>query len=195
VWQSEGMGADTQQEAIDLIQDVNGIKASTRTRLLDAEWQWLIIWSLVFFGAALTALVPAWASVAGVYWMFAVPVAMVLTFLVSWRAERELPVRRRGTPYWLIGLGLTVSGFAASALLTEAALVVAVWVILGSGFAGLAWLSRLHGAAHLLAFMAVLSGVLGFIVEDTYQLYPMLGLAFSVALAGIAVGIRVQANG
>lgn len=191
---SKDMRFGTQQEVINLIEDVNGIKADTRTTLLAVEWQWLTIWSLVFLGAALTALVPALQPSASVYWLFAVPIGVVLTFLVTWRVERGLPVARRATPYWLIGGGLGAVSLAASLLLAEEAIVVVVWVILGFGFAGFAWLSRLRGAAMLLLSMAGISGVLGVVVEDTYQLYGILGLAFSAALAGIAVGIRIQVN-
>ncbi len=154
----------------------------------------MVVWSVAFFGAALTALVPAWQEFAGRYWLFAVPIALVFTVLISWREESRSPVRQRELPYWMIGLGMTVGCFGASALLPEPAVVVVVWVILGFGFAAFAWLERVTPAAWMLSAMAVLAGVLGLVVEDTYRLYPALSLAFGAALAGIITGMMVQAK-
>lgn len=188
------MSQVTGQQAEDLMQDVAGIKAGTRTTLRASQWQTLVIWSIVFLGAALTGLVQDWSVVADIYWLFAVPIALVLTAVVGWRVDARAIVRRRPLPYWLIGLGITVLAGIASVALPDPAIVVAIWVILGFGFAGFAWLDRLPTAAIILAAMGVLSGLLGFVVEDTYQLYPILALGFSVALGGIAVRIKVQAG-
>lgn len=188
------MEQSVRQEAIDLIDDVAGIRADTRSTLRAMQWQYLVIWSLVFLGAALTGLVPGWDSFAHLYWVFAVPLGLAATLLISWRLELKAPVRRRSLPYWMVGLGITVVNSLIGALLPEAAVVVLVWVVLGFGFAAFAWIDHLTSAALLLVTMGLVSGLLGVIVDDTFELYPMLGLAFSAALAGIAVGIKIQAS-
>jgi hypothetical protein len=182
------------QEARGLLEEVAQIQSATRARLHAVGWQWLVIWSIAFLGAALTALVPSWQRSAGVYWMFATPIALILTVVVSSRMEARSAVRQRSLPYWLVGLGIALASLAADLLVSEAALVVVVWVILGLGFAGFAWLERVEPAAWLLAGMAVLSGALGFVVEDTFALYPVLAMSFSAALAGVIVGMRIQAQ-
>ncbi|HSM43515.1 MAG TPA: hypothetical protein VK969_00715, partial [Acidimicrobiia bacterium] len=94
----------------------------------------------------------------------------------------------------LVGLAIMIASFAAGALFPDEAMVIAVWVIVGFGFAAFAWLERISPAAWLLAAMAVLSGILGLVVEDTFTLYPALALSFSAALAGIITGMRIQSN-
>lgn len=188
------MSTMSQQEARGILEEVSQIQSATRARLYAHGWQWMVVWALTFFGAALTGIIPAWQDFAGVYWLYAVPVALGLTAWISWREESRSPVRQRELPYWIIGLGITVGCFGASALLPESAVVVVIWVILGLGFAAFAWLERVIPAARMLAAMAVLSGVLGMVVEDTFQLYPALGFAFGAALAGIIAGMRIRAE-
>lgn len=184
----------SREEARGLLEELSEIQSTTRARLYAHGWQWMVVWALTFVGAALTAMIPAWQDFAGVYWLYAVPVALALTAWISWRAEARSPVRQREWPYWTVGLGITVGCFGASAWLPESAVVVVVWVILGLGFAAFAWLERVIPAAWVLASMAVVSGVLGIVVENTYQLYPALGLAFGAALAGIIAGMRIQSK-
>lgn len=188
------MSSMSHQEARVLLDEVSDIQSTTRARLHAHGWQWMVVWSVTFFGAALSAMVPAWQEFAGVYWLYAVPIALALTLLISWREESRSPVRRRELPYWMIGLGMTVGCFGASILLPESAVVVVIWVVLGFGFAAFAWLERVTPAAWILSAMAVLAGVLGLVVEDTFQLYPALALAFGAALAGIIAGMRIQAR-
>lgn len=182
-------------EAQELLEQVAQIQSTTRARLHAVGWQWLVIWSVAFLGAAVTALVPALQPIAGVYWVFATPISLLLTIVVSARAEARSPVRQRALPYWLVGLGIAVSSVVANVALSDAALVVVIWVILGFGFAAFAWLERVEPAAWLLASMATLAGVLGLVVEDTFSLYPVLAMSFSAALAGVIVGMRIQAEG
>lgn len=188
------MEQSVRQEAIDLIDDVDGIRNNTRSTLRAMQWQYLVIWSLVFLGAALTGLVPGWDSFADLYWLFAVPAGVAATAVISWRLELNAAVRRRPHPYWMVGLGIAIATSLAGALLPETAVVVMIWVILGLGFAAFAWIDHLTFAAVLLVAMSLLSGLLGVIVDDTFELYSTLGLAFSAALAGIAAGIRLQAS-
>jgi MFS family permease len=179
-------------EAKDLLDEVTQIKTATRARLHASGWQWLVVWSLAFLGAALTGLVPGWIPYSDVYWIYAVPVAVLLTVWVSWHFESRSPVRQRGLPYWLIGLGMTLSSFGLGLFLPDQAIVVVIWVIFGLGFAGFCWLERVTPAAWLMVGLAILSAVLGVVVEDTFELYPVLALAFSAALAGVIAGMFVQ---
>lgn len=182
------------QEARGLLAEVNEIKSATRAELHASGWQWLVIWALAFFGAALTAMVPAWQWLSEYYWMFATPISLVATVVVSMRIEARAPLRQRPLPYWLVGLGIGAGTFGASLVLPDAAVVVVVWVVIGIGFAAFAWLERVEPATWLLATMAVISGILGLVVEDTFALYPALALAFSAALAGIIAGMRIQSR-
>jgi hypothetical protein len=179
-------------EAQDLLSEITQIKTTTRARLYAYGWQWLAVWSLAFLGAALTRLVPSWETVAVVYWLYAAPAALVLTALISWRFETRSPVRRRDLPYWLIGLVIMVAGFVVGPLLPPRANVVLVLVVLGLGFAGFCWLEKVTPAAWLLAGLALLSGILGIVVEDISELYTSVNLAYSAALGGTIAGMMVQ---
>lgn len=181
-------------QARGLLDEVSEIKSATRAELHASGWQWLVIWALAFFGAALTAMVPAWQWLSEIYWMFATPISLVATVVVSMRVEARSPLRQKAWPYWLVGFGILAGTFGASLLLPDAAVVVVVWVIVGLGFAAFAWLERVEPAMWLLASMAVISGILGLVVEDTFALYPTLALAFSAALAGLIAGMRIQSR-
>lgn len=188
------MSTMDQQEARGLLEELIEIKSTTRARLHSTGWPWLSIWSVAFLGAGLVALVPAITEYSDIYWMFATPISLALTFWVSSRLDSRSPVRQRATPYWLIGLAITVATFAASSLLPDSAIVVVVWVILGFGFAAFAWLERVIPAVWLLSAMAVFSAGLGLVVDDTFALYPVLALSFSAALAGVVTGMRIQSK-
>ncbi|HEU4895815.1 MAG TPA: hypothetical protein VFT85_08255, partial [Acidimicrobiia bacterium] len=156
-----------QQEARGLLIELTEIKSTTRARLHAVGWQWLTIWSVAFLGAGVFALVPGLSGSSGAYWLVATPVSLALTFFVSTRVDSRSPVRQRSTPYWTVGAVMTVATFGVSSLLPDSAVVVVVWVILGLGFAAFAWLERVIPAAWLLSGMALVSAVLGLVVEDT----------------------------
>lgn len=182
------------QEARGLLDELTEIKSTTRARLHAVGWPWLSIWSVAFLGAGVVALVPALTQYSDIYWMFATPISLVLTFWVSSRLDSRSPVRQRATPYWLVGLAIGVATFGASSVLPDSAIVVVVWVILGFGFAAFAWLERVVPAVWLLSGMAVLSAGLGLVVDDTFALYPVLALSFSAALTGVVTGMRIQSK-
>jgi hypothetical protein len=188
------MSTMDRQEARGLLEELTEIKTTTRARLHSIGWQWLTIWSIAFLGAGVVALVPALTQYSDIYWMFATPISLVLTAVVSVRVEAGSPVRQRSLPYWLVGAVIAVGTFGVSIILPDSAIVVVVWVILGFGFAAFAWLERVIPAVWLLAGMAVLAAVLGLVVEDTFALYPVLAISFSAALAGIVTGMRIQSK-
>lgn len=181
-------------EARGLLDELTDIQTTTRARLHASGWQWLVIWAVAFFGAALTGFVPALTDYADVYWLVATPSSIVLTILVSVRVDARSPVRQRSLPYWLVGAAITVASFGMSAFLPDEAIVVAIWVVFGFGFAGFAWLERVTPAVWLLSGMAIISGVLGLLVDDTFALYPALALAFAAALAGVIAGMRIKSG-
>lgn len=189
-----GMSALSHEEAKGLLQELNGIQSTTRAVRFAYSWQWQVVWSLTFFGAGLVALVPGWEHLAQSYWLVAVPLALLATVLVSTRIESRSPVRQRSLPYVIVGVAITVATTTVSFVLPVEAVVVVNWVILGFGFAVLAWLEKVFSATWLLGGMAIVSAGLGLIVENTLDLYPVLALAFSAALAGIVAGMRIPSR-
>jgi hypothetical protein len=181
-------------QAKQLLTEVAEIKTTTRARLYASGWQWLVVWSLAFIGAAVTRLVPAWSAVAEVYWLYAAPMALLLTALVSWRFGTRSPVRKRDLPYWIIGLAMTAAGFIVGPMLPPRANIVLVLVVLGLGFATFCWLERVTPAAWLLAALALLSGLLGIVVDDIFELYTAVNFAYGAALGGVIAGMIVQAR-
>lgn len=188
------MGSLSHHEARGLLDEINGIQSATRATRYAYSWQWQVVWSLTFFGAGVTVLVPAWQDWAHLYWLWALPLALLATIVVSVKIESRSPVRQRSLPYILVGAAITVATTTVSFLLPEEAVVVVNWVVLGFGFATLAWLERVFSAAWLLGGMAAIAGILGLVVEDTIALYPVLALSFSAALAGIVAGMRIQSR-
>lgn len=182
------------QEAAGLLDELTHIKSTTRATLYAYAWQWQAVWVLTFFGAGLVAVVPDWQHIAGLYWAFATPVSVVSTILISIKVESRSPLRQRPLPYFVVAGAITAGTSMTSLFLPDAAIVVVVWVIVGFGFAAFAWLERVLPAARLLAVMSVIAGLLGLVVEDTFQLYPAIAFAFSAALAGTVIGMRIQAN-
>jgi hypothetical protein len=47
------MGSMSRLEARDLLDEVAQVTLATRARLYASGWQWLVVWSLAFLGAAL----------------------------------------------------------------------------------------------------------------------------------------------
>ena len=181
-------------EARAILDEVAGIRASTRNELSSSAWQWLSIWSLVFVGAALTAWIPALETAADVYWLVAVPVAILVTIVIGVRADGSARVRRRAIPYIVVSLVMTVLAFGVSYLLEDVAASVLVWVVLGLGFGALCWIERQVAPAVLFAALGLLSAVLGLTVGDAHDLYPAISLAFGTAIAGVAAGLKVRAR-
>lgn len=188
------MHAMDHQEARGLLEELTEIKSATRATLHAYSWQWLVVWSLIFLGAGVMALVPAWEHLGGSYWAVAVPLGVLATAVISVKIEARSPVRQRPIPYWMVGGAITIATGLASILLPDTAIVVVIWVILGLGFAFFAWLEKVTPAAWLLAGMSVGSALLGLVVDDTFDLYPALALSFSAVLAGIITGMRIQSK-
>lgn len=191
---SARMESETRSDARELLKELAEIRASTRNDLAAGAWQWLTVWSLVFVGAAVVGLVPALEDLTEVYWLLAVPVALILTAIIAVRTDFKSRVRRRALPYVVVSLAMTLGAYGASFLLVGRRGVVLVWVVLGFGFAALAWIERQKAPAVLFAALGVLSAVLALVAADSHALYPMLSLAFGAAIGGVAAGLKIQAD-
>lgn len=98
------MNSLDQQAARGILEEVHQIKTTTRARLHATGWQWLVIWAIAFFGAALTGMVPAWRPYAETYWMFATPISIAVTAVVSIRVESRSPLRSAALAGVIAGL-------------------------------------------------------------------------------------------
>lgn len=186
------MQANTYDDARSILQEIEEIRAETRHALKTCNWPWLLVWSLVFLGAALSVLIPVLNPIASNYWIGAVPVALVITGVLDWRSSTRTGVRRKATPYWVIGAGMTVFGFGSSALLPGSVTVVAIWVFMGAGFAGFLWLDGYRKASSVLAHMAAFTALVGLFGSDPLMLYSILGITYAAVMATIAVGIKFE---
>lgn len=175
-------------EARRLLSEMDDIKEGTREEFRDGAWQWLLVWSGVCLGASISAYTP----VAGWYWAIGAPIGLVLTVFVGMRVDQRLPVRRKAWPYFAVGAGIAVANTAVSMLLGEEVVVVAVWVVLGLGFAALTALDRMPSASALFIVVSLGTIVAGMWTRDPFGLYPALGLLFAVTLAALAGAIRLR---
>lgn len=176
-------GPEVAEDARQIIAEIAGIKQRTRTNLLSCSWQWLLVWSVVCAGAA----VSAFTALAGWYWVAAVPVGMAATLAVSVRAERQVSIRRKAWPYFAVAGGMALANTWVSMVFDVEVVVVGIWVVLGLGFAALAALDRLPAAASVFVALAAASGVAGVAVVDRLALYPILASGFAVTLAGFSI--------
>lgn len=188
------MESKTTGDAQELLDQVAGIRATTRNDLSSDAWQWMSVWALVFVGAGLTAVVPSLEGFADWYWIVAVPVALLITAVIAVRSDQKSRVRRRALPYVLVSLSMTVGAFGISYLFEGSEAAVLVWIVLGLGFAALAWLERQKAPAILFAALGILAAVLALVADDSHDLYPLLAFAFGAAIGGVAAGLKIQAD-
>jgi len=170
-----------------LLEELNSLSANTRRILREDGWQWLLIWAAVCAGAGISELIGV-----GWYWLFALPVALVLTAVVTMRIDSKKPVRRKAWPYWLIGGGITTANVLGSLTMSPETLSFAGWVVFGVGFTGFALLERQPWVAGLLATLSMLSLVLGLVSEDATILYPYLAFLFAVGLGVVSLRMKVS---
>ena len=175
-----------------LLDEVSSLREGTRAELRSDQWQWLWVWAAVCLGAGASVYVPGLSEYSGFYWILAVPLGLAATVLIERRIEERRSVRLAGWPFWTTGVGIGVLNFGGSLVLSTEVLVVFIWVVLAAGFGVLAWLGRLRWPAGFFFGLSVMSAVLGFLVEDTFELYPILGFLFAAAITGIVVGIKTE---
>lgn len=174
----------------EVVEEIRRLQRQTRLEVRSESWRYLAVWAAVFLGAFLSAFVP---GIAGWYWLAGVP----LGYLGMWLAYRNLAytgVGAKSWPYAVAGIGIGVLNGLASFLLPDEAIVFVVWVVLGGGFALLSWIDRQPLAASLFGAMSILALILGLIVDDTFELYPILALIFTFAAGGTALGLWLWAR-
>lgn len=179
----------SRQQARSLLAEIGRLQHGTRVRLLSQGWQWLVVWSLVCLGAAVSSLLP-WTVVGAWYWAVAVPVAIAATAVLDVRAQRHCQVRRRNWPYWMVGAAITVLNTVGSVVLPPEVLVIWLWVVLATGFAAIMAIDRVYWGAWVMGTLAVSAVAAGLVVADTFVLYPILAVSHAAALAVAALGVR-----
>jgi hypothetical protein len=174
----------------ELLKELQRLQRQTKLDVRGESWRYLAVWAVVFLGAFVSSFFPRFA---GWYWIPGV----ALGYLGMYLAYRNVDYSGVGTkswPYAATGVAIGVVNGFASFLLPEEAIVVAVWVVMGVGFAVLSWIDRQPLAAALFAALSVLSLLLGLQVEDTFELYPILALVFTFTAAGTSLGLWLWAR-
>lgn len=164
------------KQVSEIIDEVERLKLRTRRALAAETWRYLLAWAVVFAGAWLSTFSSALVNW---YWLGGIPLGIGLSMWLS-RSTRAGVARNDG-PYWVIGASIIVVNFAAGFLLPPEVTVFASWVVIGFGFAGLAWLDRQPVAAGLFSSLAAIAAVLGFGEIDPLSGYRLLGLIFAIA--------------
>ncbi|MFN2485431.1 MAG: hypothetical protein ABR609_02265, partial [Acidimicrobiia bacterium] len=123
------------------------------------------MWSVVFLGAFFSSFL---SDLAGWYWLIGVPLGYLGMYL-AYRKLDDTGVGAKSWPYAATGIGIGVINMVASFVLPDEAIVVAVWVVLGLGFAVFSWIDRQPLAAALFAALSLLALLLGLTTEDTFQ--------------------------
>lgn len=173
-------------EARRLVLEIGGIKDQTRADFRDGTWQWLMVWAFVCAGAAASAFTPA----AGWYWMLGAPIGLVATVIVSVRAESRARIKRKVGPYVVVSIVMGCVNGAISFAFEQEVVAVAIWVVLGFGFAALTSLDRVPTAPTTFLLLAVGTVVAGVSVDDGFVLYTVAAATFCVALMGFGVTVR-----
>ena len=177
------------EDPTDILADVEALKART-SRALNADgWQWMLVWSLVAFGAGLTALVEALEAVAGFYWMLAVPLALAVTVLLERRSKDHRAVRRDSRPYVAVGATMLALNLAASFTFEAEVTVIVIWVVIGIGFAVFARIDGDRASSVMYLAASGFTAVLGFVASDPFAVYAAISMLFAGLLAGSAVQV------
>ncbi len=182
-----GHMVEDHSSARQLAAHVSAVRAETRSRVFGESWHWFPVWALVCFGAAVSALGPWSDHVAGYYWLVAVPIGLAVTAGVSWRLDAGEEIGTREWPYWAVGGGIFLANTLLASWLPENVVPVAIWVVLGVGFAALCQLGRNVVGRNVMLAMAVVTFVTGWVGQDGYALYPVLAIGYGLALIGMSL--------
>lgn len=173
-----------------LLEELARIQRRTKLDVRGESWRYLAVWSAVFFGAFMSSFVP---GVAGWYWLIGVPLGYLGMYL-AYRNLTSAGVWTKSWPYVATGIGIGTANGVASFVLPEEAIVVAVWVVLGLGFAILSWIDRQPLAASMFAALSLLALLLGLTTDNTFELYPVLALIFTLITAATSLGLWLWAR-
>ncbi len=177
------------EDPLEILADVEALRHRTSTALNADGWQWMTVWSLVAFGAGLTALVDALEGVSGFYWMLAVPVALGVTALLERRSKEQRAVRRDSRPYITVGAAMLVVNLVASFMFEAEATVIVIWVVIGLGFAAFAHFDGDRPTTVMYVGAALLAVGLGIFAADPFDAYAATSMLFAGLLAGSAVQV------
>jgi hypothetical protein len=174
-------------DPLEILADIEALRSRTSNALNADGWQWMTVWSLVAFGAGLTALVDALEGIAGFYWMVAVPIALGVTAVLERRSKEQRAVRRDSRPHVRVGAAMLVVNLAASFTLEAEATVIVIWVVIGLGFAAFAHFDGDRPATAIYVVASLLAAGLGTFASDPFAAYAAISMLFAGLLAGSAV--------
>jgi hypothetical protein len=174
----------------ELLEELQRLQRQTRLEVRAESWRYLAVWAAVFLGAFVSSFIP---NVAGWYWLLGVPLGYLGMYL-AYRNVEYSGIGTKSWPYAVTGIAIGVVNSVASFLLPDEAIVVAVWVVMGFGFATLSWIDRQALAASLFVALSLLTLLLGLTVDNTFELYPVLALIFTFAAGGNALGLWLWAR-
>ncbi|CAN5863806.1 MAG: hypothetical protein ACR2NT_04640 [Acidimicrobiia bacterium] len=174
----------------ELLEELARIQRKTKLDVRGESWRYLAVWSVVFLGAFFSSFL---SDLAGWYWVIGVPLGYLGMYL-AYRNVNDDRVGAKSWPYAVTGIGIGIVNMVASFVLPDEAIVVAVWVVLGVGFAVLSWIDRQPLAAALFAALSLLALLLGLTTEDTFQLYPVLAMIFTLITAATSFGLWLWAR-
>jgi hypothetical protein len=177
------------EDTVGILADIEALRNRTNRELNADGWQWMLVWSLVAFGASITVLVDALENVAGYYWIAAVPIALAATAFLESRSKQQRAVRRDMRPYWTIGAGIGILNLLASLTLESEMIVIVIWIVIGVGFAGFAILDRDRPTAVMFFTAALITALLGFLSADPFIAYATISMLYAGLLAGSAVQV------
>ena len=180
------------EDPVEILADVETLRYRTSTALNADGWQWMAVWSLVAFGAGVTALVEALERVAGFYWIVAVPLALIATAMLERRSKEQRAVRRDGRPYWAVGAAIGLINVAASFLLEPELIVIVIWVVIGLGFAVFAHLDGDRPSMSMYVVASLLAVALGIFASDAFAAYVAISMLFAGLLAGSAFQVYAR---
>lgn len=180
------------EEPLEILADVEALRHRTTAELNADGWQWMVIWSLVAFGAGVTALVEALEGMAGFYWMAAVPIALIATAVVERRSKEQRAVRRDIGPYWAVGSAMGVANVAVSFVFEPEVIVIVIWVVIGLGFAMFAHFDRDRPTTVMYVVASLLAAGLGIVASDAFAAYAAISMLFAGLLAGSAVQVYAR---
>jgi hypothetical protein len=177
------------EDPLEVLADIESLRNRTSVALNADGWQWMMVWSIVAFGAGLTVLVDPLDGIAGLYWFGAVPLALLATALLERRSKEQRAVRRDSKPYWSVGATMGIVNFGASMVLEPETIVIVIWVVIGLGFAAFALIDGDRPTTAVYVAASALAVLLGVVSSDAFSAYATISMLFAGLLAGSAVQV------
>ncbi len=172
--------------------DVRRVRSETRRSLMTSGWGILTLWGVVFLiSVPMNGLL---GDRVGYFWLVAVPLAVVASFVLGHRAEMRIG---DGGPLWphvVVSGWLVVGSFATSFLLEGRAMVVSWWLVLTLGFGVMALIDghRLVAAGLALLLVWGVAVALAPTGERIQVAYPLLATGLGAYLSGVGLALRTM---